>query len=65
MKNKDRIAQLEKEVQVLLNRVTMLEVRLDLTPAAPPVEWPLYKPFWIDGPPVGPCTIMCNSQQVH
>lgn len=47
MKNKERIEQLEKQVQALTNRVSMLELRKmpPSTPAAPapmPTTWPSY-----------------------
>lgn len=58
MKNKDRISELEKHVEVLLNRVHMLEMRaFPKVPASAPVEWPTWKPFWAEGPQESKYTI--------
>ena len=71
MKNKDRIEQLEKQVEMLINRVHILEMKVNpLVPAAAPVEWPSWKPFWINGPDTspmyGPGTVTCrNSGKVE
>ena len=66
MKNKDRIDQLEKQVEMLINRVHILEMKVTpLVPAAAPVEWPSWKPFWISGPSTDPLygagTITCRN----
>jgi hypothetical protein len=53
MKNKERIEQLEKQVEVLANRIAILEMRatpkvMPPTPAAPapiPTTWPTYPNF--------------------
>jgi hypothetical protein len=51
MKNKDRITELEKHVEVLLNRVAILEMKaFPRVPTSAPPEWPTWKPFWISGP---------------
>lgn len=58
MKNKDRIEQLEKQVEVLANRVALLEMRTatktdNPAPAAPapmPTTWPSYQPNWVNTP---------------
>ena len=51
MKNKDRIAELEKHVEVLLNRVAILEMKaFPKVPASAPPEWPAWKPLWLDVP---------------
>lgn len=54
MKNKERIEQLEKQMQVLINRVALLEMKTAVktfppsTPVAPapmPITWPTYPPY--------------------
>ena len=56
MKNKERIEQLEKQVEVLLNRVSLLELKAAVktfppsTPTAPaptPTTWPSYPNFML------------------
>ncbi len=49
MKNKDRIKQLEIHVEMLLNRVHILEMKANpLVPASAPPEWAGFKPFWVE-----------------
>lgn len=50
MRNKERIEQLEKQVQVLANRLSLLEMKMNPMPTSAPPEWPTWKPFWLDGP---------------
>ena len=58
MKNKDRLDLLEKTVvrleqhlEVVLNRLAILEMKVNpRVPVAAPVEYPTWKPFWMNGP---------------
>ena len=58
MKNKERIEQLEKQVQVLANRVALLEMRTTAkvdnspptAPAPMPITGPGYQPSWVNTP---------------
>jgi hypothetical protein len=62
MKNKHRIELLESTVQhleqhleVALNRLAILEMKaFPKVPVAAPVEWPTWKPNWINTPFVAP-----------
>ena len=62
MKNKDRIEQLEKQVQNLINRVQMLEMKLNPMPTSAPPEWPTWKPFWMEGPNPLSTQITCRDK---
>lgn len=77
MKNKERIEQLEKQIEVLLNRVAILEMKMAVKtfpqapPAAPapmPITWPTYpsfipQPEWNPGynPNIQPYTVTCGT----
>lgn len=73
MKNKERIEELEKQIQVLINRVAILEMKVAVknfppqTPPAPapapmPTTWPTY-PKWDDRTwkPATPQYTLCSN----